>query len=227
MKKHFLLLALATAGALALTFGLAACGGGGNDNQGSEPDGKEPETHSSEVTAEQWNTIMTGTHNYTVKYSATVKDEDRLQVNKVDGDKYEFSFDTEEQYFIVVRTGDKSDPDYTVYEKNGTEWRLESAAHSGEDIMFFSYDEAVLGLLKDEFANFTYSEGKYTCSSLTTSDWLYNSWKNITAVFEDGALVSLTADVAYIEEDDTDEPVFVHMELSSVGTTTVVVPTVE
>ncbi len=217
MKKQFML-ALAMTGALALALGLAACGGGNNHD-------KVPETSDSEVTADEWKTIMTDTHNYTVTYSTTFEDEIMQQVNKVDGDKYEYNFEAEGQYCIVERTGDKSDPHYTAYRKKGTEWNLESGSHAEESIMIFNYDEVVLSLLKDDFANFTYSEDKYTCASLTTPDWLYTSWKDVTVTFEDGALVSLTADVSYDEGDAGHEPLIVHMELSSVGTTTVAIPT--
>ncbi len=176
MKRHFAgFLALILAGAAC--FSIVACG---ETDTNDETDGGEKEPVVT-VTEAEWKSILSACDNFT--------DQTPYVVLKMDGaDKLEN--DTSDGVSIFSKENGK----YYLYaqEAGSTEWNKMSIDELTVQNQVLPAGD-VVAILQNDFASFTFAEGKYTCASFTTT--FVGSTvtiKDASVTFSDGAPTSVT-----------------------------------
>ncbi len=182
--------------------------GGGTGGEGGSQGG----TGNGETNAQQWANGF-GSNNFTVSVEATG---DSAPVNsilaKFDGDAIDYTQDGMNMIFA------KENGHYYMYMKMGGSWMKQSAEDTVGMVAFY---QGLPALFTEDFSEFTYQDGKYTCASSTKtlSDTDYE-FTDIEVVFgSKGEIVSFQCTTLM-------NGVTFVFHYSAFGTTEVEVPTV-
>lgn len=159
------------------------------------------------VTSEQWTQIMESANKFVIE----MKQNDNTSTVKIDGDKRMQVFGNEA--VICVKEVIEGETKYFSYYYNGESWE-KTVVEEGYYSMASRFAEMTT-YFKDDFASFTYADGKYTAASLDkTSSPLDSELTNVEITFEDGALTEIKFLVGEV-------PVVI----KDVGITNITVPT--
>lgn len=182
--------------ALALCFGLAACDLGGGTNGGGTDDPEQP-APKNEVTEAEWKNIFTTTKNFTMTVKLPYDGQEVAAYCKVDGINVSLLNPNGTQV-VYVEEGESY---YRYSQDTDGQWERETSSPDTDAVKYSGV--LYLALLKDSFAQFTFSDGAYTCASLKVNLSMFGEKfgeegidvidvKNARVVFEDGALTGLS-----------------------------------
>lgn len=177
-KKALTFTALACA--LCLSVGLAACGG------------------SDEVTEKKWDEAFGNAASYTVTTTLPMPDGSTSNTTvKVDGDKRLVSAhfsDGDGELYYSKENGEYFE--YIVKPSLGVKVKLPMGTTQPMTAAQFDAMGGYLAVFKDDFASFTFADGKYTCASLDKTATSGAAFTNIAVTFEKGALTHVEYEAA-------------------------------
>lgn len=163
-----------------------------------------------EVTAEKWAQIMESTDNFT--YDTIMQRPQTAPMTmtvKVDGAKRMQMMDGAMQ--ILVKEG----TEYNGYAFSDGVWTKSTLDEARYEASGSS--AALLSYFKDDFASFTYADGKYTAASLDKTTTMNGTLNNVEVTFANGALVGIKFSIS------SDGDIYT-CEVKDVGTTTITLP---
>ena len=166
-----------------------------------------------EVTAEEWaKIIMESADNFTYDNTRNQPGSTATQTMtmtvKIDGDKRMQMMNGEMQ--ILVKEG----TEYYQYAFSNGVWTKSSIEEARYEQS--STSAALLSYFRDDFASFTYADGKYTAATLDKTTTMNSTLNNVEVTFENGALVALKFTIG------SGNNVY---EVKDVGTTEITLPT--
>lgn len=182
-------------------------GGDGGDGGGGSQGGGSSEVQGVEVTATQWKQLVGNAVNFTVETEYTMKNQRIRSTLKVDGDKRYMEMPGEERYYCLENG--------VFYEyTQGSDQKWNKSVTDAIDESTLAMHRTMITILADDFASFTYSEGKYTCATLDKRAQAGSELTDLEVVFTKDGLVS----VYYVGMGEQT------MNFTAIGTTTVTLP---
>ncbi len=161
-------------------------------------------TPTTEVTAEEWARIMESADNFTWE-----PHDNKMATVKIVGATRSQSRGGQEQIFV------KEGTEYFSYDNFDGSWKKSSIT---ENVYNFSNSNAqIVSYFKDDFASFSYADGKYTAASLDKTATMNSTLNNVEVTFENGALVGIKFSIGSGENSGIGE-------IKDVGTTTIILP---
>ncbi len=155
-----------------------------------------------QVTAEQWAQILQTTNNFTI---------DNGDITQyVTADAYCMEYDGKKEIF--VKNGDK----YVCYHYASGEWK--AAYMSQSDYEYYAMAAKVLTYFKDDYAQFTYANGKYTATNLDKTESMNSILTSVEITFADGNVAGISMATSYEDE-------VTIITVKDIGSTTIVIPT--
>lgn len=159
-----------------------------------------------EVTAEKWATIMESADNFTYLQTSN----GAVITHKIDGSTIAQIHHGQELIFV------KEGNDYFSYVMSDGSWTKNPCTEDYYNSRI-KVSAELLSYFKDDFASFSYADGKYTAASLDKTATM-GTLNNVEVTFEKGALVGIKFSVTYGETT-------LLVEVKDVGTTTITLPT--
>lgn len=221
--KKFILSVLAFVLALCCALGMVACGDSNNSNNSDNTDNSGDKNNTddkesgdgdkteavTEVTVDEWVQILSSVDNFTAEVSVG----DATQTMKMDGAKR--LLDVNMVGISITTILSKEDGSYYQYTYINSAW---TKTVMEEDMLFsYNYQAQLVSMFKDDFESFTYSDGKYFCSSLDKRFEMDSYLSNIKIVFADGKLKS----IEYVANDEN----FLNYKYYDIDTTVIELPT--
>ncbi|MGN0822140.1 MAG: Ig domain-containing protein [Candidatus Gallimonas sp.] len=158
-------------------------------------------TPTTEVTAEEWARIMESADNFTY--------DNKMGTVKIVGATRSQSRGGQEQIFV------KEGTEYYSYDNFEGSWKKSSIT---ENVYNFSNSNAqMISYFKDDFASFSYADGKNKAASLDKTATLNSTLNNVEVTFENGALVGIKFSIGSGENSGIGE-------IKDVGTMTIILP---
>lgn len=168
-----------------------------------------------EVTAEEWAKIIMEsadnfTYDWTMNRPGSTATQTMTSTVKIDGAKRMQVMNGEIQIYV------KEGTEYYKYAFSNGVWTKSSIEETMYE--YSSTSAALLSYFRDDFASFTYTDGKYTAATLDKTTTMNSTLNNVEVTFENGALVALKFTIS----EGNNNSVY---EVKDVGTTEITLPT--